>query len=272
VVSGFALTDRIEFNFGGSTISDATLNGSTITLNLGGSPNYLLTDVNIAAGSPAGLAWGTDSGTGDQFVQIAVCFAHGTQIATPAGDVPVEQLREGDRVYSHLSGEFVTVRWIGRRHIDCTRHPDPRKVWPVRVSAGALGALMPRRDVLLSPNHAVYVDDVLIPIKRLINGTTITQVRMDEVTYYHVELPQHDVLLAEGLPAESYLDVGDRSYFANGDAPMRLFPDFASPSGDTVQRWEALSCAELVLTGPRLEAVRRRVNALADGGAHAAAA
>jgi hypothetical protein len=91
---------------------------------------------------------------------------------------------------------------------------------------------------------------------------------VDEITYYHVELPRHDVLLAEGMPAESYLDVGDRSNFANGGAPIRLFADFATHTFDAAQRWEALGCARLVVCGPELATVRRRVNGLADDVAH----
>jgi len=64
-------------------------------------------------------------------------------------------------------------------------------------------------DLRLSPDHALYIGEVLIPVKHLINGSTIVQVPCDEVTYYHVELPKHSVLLAEGLAAESYLDGGD---------------------------------------------------------------
>ncbi len=81
----------------------------------------------------------------------------------------------------------------------------------MRVKAGAFEDARPRRDLWLSPDHAVFVDDVLIPIKRLINGTSIAQVPVEEVTYYHVALGRHDVILAEGLPTESYLDRGDRS-------------------------------------------------------------
>ncbi len=76
------------------------------------------------------------------------------------------------------------------------------------------------------------------------------------MTYYHVELPAHGVLLAEGLPAESYLDTGDRTNFANGGGPIALHPDFAS------RVWEAEGCAPLVVTGPVLDATRRWVNAL----------
>jgi hypothetical protein len=90
----------------------------------------------------------------------------------------------------------------------------------VRVRAGAFAAGAPQRDLWLSPDHAVFVDDVLIPIRYLINGRTIAQERVDAVTYYHVELSDHEVILAEGLPCESYLDTGNRAAFA--DVPRRL--------------------------------------------------
>src|ERR1019366_10641252 len=60
---------------------------------------------------------------------------------------------------------------------------------------------------------------VLIPIRYLVNGRSIAQEARDEVTYWHVELARHDILLAEGLPAESYLDTGNRDAFADNAAP-----------------------------------------------------
>ena len=101
--------------------------------------------------------------------------------------------------------------------------------------------------------------DTLIPVKHLINGSSIVQVPLDAVSYYHVELSRHSVLLAEGLPVESYLDVGDRTSFENGGGPIALYPDFAS------RMWEAGGCAPLVVTGEALEAARCWVNALAAG-------
>jgi len=142
------------------------------------------------------------------------------------------------------------IIWVGRREVDCSHHAQPRKVWPVRVSAGAFGPGRPHADLFLSPDHAVYVEDVLIPVRHLINGSTIVQVPVDRVTYYHLELPQHDVLLAEGLPAESYLDMRDGSNYANRAGPVRLIPDYAA------RMWEAFGCARLIVTGPELAAAR----------------
>ena len=112
------------------------------------------------------------------------------------------------------------ITWIGFRSIEAARHPDPARIWPVRIRAGAFGAGMPHTDLFLSPDHAVHVGNVLVPAGYLINGTTIVQVPADRVDYYHVELPRHDVLLAEGLAVESYLDTGNRDGFANAGGDL----------------------------------------------------
>ncbi|MBO0906163.1 Hint domain-containing protein [Jiella sp. MQZ13P-4] len=72
----------------------------------------------------------------------------------------------------------------------------------------------------LSAAHAVrvsVVDDLLVPVGALVNGSTIRQVQLDRIAYYHIELDGHDVLLANGLPAESYLDCGNRRFFLGAD-------------------------------------------------------
>jgi autotransporter passenger strand-loop-strand repeat protein/T5SS/PEP-CTERM-associated repeat protein len=217
--------------------------------------------------------------TSDGAIVEAPCFAAGTRIATERGEVAVEDLRVGDLVRTVLGegeavlggtatvrGETAAVRggsgapiiWIGRREVDCARHPKPKQVWPVRVAAGAFGPGRPHADLFLSPDHAIYVEEVLIPIRHLINDSTIVQVPMERVTYYHVELPEHDVLLAEGMPAESYLDMRDGSNYANAPGPIRLYPDYAA------RMWEAFGCARLVVTGPELEGARASVGCFAE--------
>jgi hypothetical protein len=175
----------------------------------------------------------------------------------------VEELREGDRVHSAIHGQQQTITWIGYRRVDCRRHPDPTKVWPVRVAAHAFGSDLPRRDLYVSPDHAIYLEGVLIPVKYLINGKTIVQTPVDEVTYYHVQLHRHDVVLSEGLPTESYLDIGDRDKFANGGIEVSLHPDFSSPRYPDLSSliWEAEGCAPLVVTGPAVVAARKLLQA-----------
>jgi len=94
------------------------------------------------------------------------------------------------------------------------------------------------------------VDGVLFPIRYLVNQATIRQEPAETVTYWHVELPMHDVLFAEGLPAESYLDTGNRGAFANGGGTTMLHPDFA------LSVWETQACARLVRNGAELVAAR----------------
>jgi hypothetical protein len=199
---------------------------------------------------------GPDSGDGTALtvVNVLACFAAGTRIATATGETTVETLAIGQHVRSAFGGT-VPVVWLGHRRIDCRRHPRPRDVWPVRVRAGAFGPGQPRRDLLLSPDHAVHVEDVLIPIRTLINGINIEQVPASTVTYWHIELPTHDVVLAEGLPAESYLDTGNRSAFENGGPALRLHPDFAQ------EVWAAAACAAQITFGPIHAAVVARLRA-----------
>ncbi len=193
---------------------------------------------------------GTVSGT---LTAEAACYRSGTRLLTARGPLAVEQLRIGDMLPTANGAGLLPVIWIGRRRIDCRRHPAPHRVWPVRVRAGAFGDGMPARDLHLSPDHAIWLWRRLVPIRCLINGITVRQEPVASVTYYHVELPRHAAILAEGLPAESYLDLGNRGAFANGGGAVALHPDFAR------SLWQAEGCGELILGGPLLAAARARL-------------
>jgi hypothetical protein len=114
---------------------------------------------------------------------------------------------------------------------------------------------VPHHDLYLSPDHAVFVDGVLIPVRHLINGVSIAQEQVAEVEYWHVELDRHDILLAEGLAAESYLDTGNRTAFENA-AIVALHPDFA-PSA--TEAWALRACAPMLERGPEVAAARARL-------------
>jgi len=191
------------------------------------------------------------------------CFLAGTQIAAEAGAVAVERLAIGDRVRT-ASGVLRAIKWIGQRSVSCRRHPSPETVWPIRIAAGAFSSALPRRDLYLSPDHAVFAEGVLIPVKHLINGATIVQEPRKRVSYYHIELDSHDVILAEGLPCESYLDNGTRSAFANGTI-VQLHPQF-SPAERCEATGEAAACAPLRIEGEAFARVaaelRRRAEAM----------
>jgi hypothetical protein len=253
-IAGFGGTDRLDLHtlaWSDGTVAsyaNGTLTVGSVTLQLSG--DY--TNQFVAE----------EDATNDTVVTYAPCFAAGTRILTEHGEVPVETLRAGDRVPALLQGGLAAVRWIGHRHVDCRNHPRPQDVWPVRVRAHAFGRGLPHRTLTLSPDHAVYVDDVLVPIRYLVNGATIVQEPAETVTWFHVELERHDVLLAEGLPAESYLDTGNRAAFANGGKVVMAHPDFA------LRVWEAEGCAPLVYAGPLLAAVQRRLLAQAEARGH----
>lgn len=133
------------------------------------------------------------------------CFLAATAIATPEGPRPVETLAAGDLVRT-ADGVVRPVRWAGRTLVSRV-FADPVRLLPVRVRAGALGDGLPVRDLLVSPGHALRVDGLLVHAQALINGRTILrETDMPLVfAYHHVELDSHDLLLAEGVAAESFL-------------------------------------------------------------------
>jgi hypothetical protein len=188
----------------------------------------------------------SENGAGNYvFTATAPCFRRGTAIRTPGGDVLVEDLKAGDFV-TLADGTAATVKWLGHRKVDCAGHPKPEAVWPVLVREGAFAEGAPARDLYLSPGHSVFVHGVLMQAEKLINGATILQVETDAVEYWHVELESHAIILAEGLPAESYLDQGNRTHFINGGAFVEAHPDFQP------KHW-AETCAKLVFEGKEMQ-------------------
>jgi len=197
----------------------------------------------------------------EQAIGPAPCFAAGTRILTARGEVPVERLQIGDCATTR-DGRLAPIRWLGHRRIDSLLHPRPWDICPVRVQAGAFGAAAPHRDLLLSPDHAILFAAVLIPVRHLLDGTTIARAPGAAVTYWHVELDRHDIVLAEGLPCESFLDTGNRAAFANGGAVTLCPPDFV------LHVWQGDACAPLCRAGAEVAAARRhllaRASAVAD--------
>ena len=166
-------------------------------------------------------------GTVFEIAQVT-CFYPGTLILTPEGPRAVESLAIGDRVVTH-DHDVLPVRWIGRNTVS-TRFADPLRVLPIRIKAGALDGRLPTRDLLVSPEHALLVEDILIQAGALVNGVSIIRERHvpEAFVYYHVELAAHALILAEGTPAETFVDNVHRMAFDNwaehealyGDAPI----------------------------------------------------
>jgi autotransporter passenger strand-loop-strand repeat protein len=180
-----------------------TVGGSMYTFDL---PDVPYPDVfNFAA----------DSGGGLEITGFAPCFLEGTRIATPDGEAAVEDLHQDDLVLT-ASGEAKPVRWVGYRHVIAAGMADAHLYAPVVIERDAIAEGKPARDLWVTPDHAIFAEGRLIPVKLLVNGSTIRQVPRPEYRFFHLELERHDLLLAEGLEAESYLDVeASRQTFAN---------------------------------------------------------
>jgi hypothetical protein len=240
-VTNFALLDTITFGtsiFAPGTYTNAyDATAHTLTIPKAGGGSFVFNNFTTAAGAPTVFEVTDTSIT-------AVCFLADTQIRTPAGEVAVEMLRPGEQVTTLVEGQEVprTIKWLGHRRIDLTSHPRPETVAPICIEHDAFADGIPHRDLLVSPDHAIFVDGMLICARQLVNGTTIRQeLSWTAVDYYHVELDQHAILLAEGLPAESYIDTGNRGFFANSGQLMMLHPDLTDVSDYPTR--EAGSCA-----------------------------
>jgi collagen type I/II/III/V/XI/XXIV/XXVII alpha len=249
VISGFAAGDTIDLVGVTETIGSF----ASGTLSLGGSAAL---DLQLPGSFTTAQFSATPSGDGTDIT--VACFAAATRILTASGEVPVEALREGDLVPALAGGLLRRVVWIGQTGIDLDRHPRPDKAAPIRVRAHAFAPGMPHRDLVLSPDHALAVEGVLIPVHLLVNGASIVRLpARGTVRYFHVELDAHDVLLAEGLAAESYLDTGNRGVFAGSDEARPLHPDLCAAL--SARAWDERSCAPLLLGGSLVQQTHHRL-------------
>ncbi len=187
-----------------------------LTLTSGGS---LLAEIKLDPKqdfSGMGFHAAPDGATGTLVTETPLCFLAGTLIATPGGEIPVERLRVGDMVLT-ARGLARPVVWIGAGRVLATRGRRTAAT-PVLVCKGALADNVPHHDLRVTRAHALAVDGALIPVEFLVNHRSIHwDDRAQEVALYHVELETHDVLLANGAPAESYRDDGNRWLFRNAN-------------------------------------------------------
>ena len=179
------------------------------------------------------------------------CYLAGTRILTQDGEVPVESLSIGDRVVTH-DGRAEPIKWIGRRSYSGRFVMGRPDILPICIKVGALDENVPSRDLWISPNHAMYLDGLLIEAKDLVNGVSIVQAdRADNVEYFHIELETHDVIIADGALSETFIDDDSRFMFHNAQEYHALYSDaVAAP---------AQYCAPRLEDGFEVEAARRRI-------------
>jgi hypothetical protein len=252
-IDGFNSHDRLDltdltYGPGGTAIvsgDDLVIDGS-VTIQMDG---------NIAGDTFQVLS----DGTGGSLIEesdYTPCYCRGTRIRTPKGQIAVENLKIGDRVTT-ADGEILPIKWIGRRsYRDWLAVGNP-EVQPIRFKAGSIADRVPARDLYVSPEHAMFIDGMLIPAHLLANGNSILKVEgMEEVEYFHLEFDHHVVILAEGAAAESFVDDDSRMLFHNADEYRRLYPE------EPLNRSSEF-CAPRIEAGYALETLRRRLVARA---------
>ena len=196
------------------------------------------------------------SATASITVDIVACYCPGTLIRTARGQKRVERLKIGDKVKT-MSGAALPVKWIGRRSYSGRFVTGRKDILPVCIKAGALDDNVPKRDLWISPHHAMYFRDetrggLLIEARHLVNGVSIVQAEhVDKVEYVHIELDTHDVIVAEGALSETFIDDDSRGVFHNAHEYDGLYPDDI--------RQPARYCAPRRDEGHEVEAVRRRL-------------
>ena len=133
----------------------------------------------------------------------------------------------------NAAGEELPVKWVGRQTVS-TRFGPADRMLPVRLTAGSLGENVPHSDLTVTADHALLVDGVLCAAGALVNGTTISHVPLEEMeetyTVFHVETEGHEIILANGAPAETFMDMTGRMAFDN-------YGEFQSLYGDPPLRW-----------------------------------
>jgi len=228
----------------GSDLLTVIAGAGSATLQLAG--NYNGESFAVTAGVASDLSF--EAGT---LVTAVPCYCRGTRILTDRGEVAVEELCIGDRLITR-AGTAKPLRWIGRRAYSGRFTAANRELLPIRIRPGALSEGVPKRDLHVSPLHALLVGGVLIPARALVNGGSIVRLQaVETLEYFHLELDCHDIILAEGAPAETYLDDRNRFMFQNAVEYGELYPDQALVPPQY--------CARRIGTGVLVAAIRARL-------------
>jgi hypothetical protein len=245
----FAPSDTIEL-IGISSITSEHFSDGVFTL-IDNAGSIALTFANPAAFS-AGVA--VTSADGNTDITEVTCYAAGTRIATPGGYRFVEDLKIGDLVRTLHAGDQ-RIKWIGWRCYDGRFIAGNRLALPVCIKKNAIDLNIPARDLWVSPGHAICIDNVLVHASKLVNDVSIVQEKIVEsITYFHIELENHEILFAENCPAESFMGEHFRSQFHNAPEFQARYPGETAPE---------IICLPRLESGFHLHAIQTRLRAKA---------
>jgi hypothetical protein len=195
-------------------------------------------------------------GSTDIHTFAVACYCRGTHILTQSGDVRVEDLKIGDDVATR-AGAFRPIKWVGKRSYSGRFAAGQKHILPICFKAGSLADNVPRRDLWISPHHAMYLEGVLIEAKDLVNDVSIVQAEhVESVEYFHIELDTHDVIIAEGALSETFVDDDSRGMFHNAHEYSLLYPEQR-------HQHEVHYCAPRCDSGYEVEAARQCIEARA---------
>jgi hypothetical protein len=223
-IAGFTgIHDAIDLTTLSDVNNDATTSFNTLTNVLTVTGDNGSVQLQLDSENYTGAFWTAQNDGSNNTEVTPLCFCAGSAIATPGGEERVERLRAGDLILT-ASGKFRPIIWIGAGRVLATR--GRRSVaTPVIVRKDALAPNVPHQDLYVTKAHSLYIDGVLIPVEFLVNHRTIVwDDRAREVEIYHVELESHDILIANGVPAESFRDDGNRWLFQNAQTGTGLPP------------------------------------------------
>ena len=252
IIKGFAVGDTIDLaNSDDTKIKLGANNVLTISGGTTGTVKIHLAKSESFAGDVFHLQ--SDGGSGLFITETEQpCYCRGTLILTDRGECRVEELQIGDRLVT-LAGAQRPIKWIGRRGYAGRYILGRQDILPICIKPGALGDGVPRRDLWISPRHAMFLQNVLIEARDLVNGVSIVQAtQVDEVEYFHLELDTHDVIIAEGAPSETFIDDDSRMMFRNAHEYALLYPN--------EPRNPPRFCAPRLNEGYEIEAARHHID------------
>lgn len=242
IADGTATWEILDGTGGGEVSANGTLvdaggTGSGHTGRLYLNPTEPITSITISSTADAsGILY-------DMFVDAStiVCFCSGTTIETDTGIKYVEDLKKGDKVRTKDHG-FKPIQWIGKNTVDLKKAQNLRRLFPVRIRAGALGNGMPEQDLYVSQQHRILVkskiaarmmafDEVLVSAKKLLDFDGIEIVEdCDVVTYVHFLFDQHEIVYSNGAETESLFTGPQALKSVSPEAReeiLSIFPDLA---------------------------------------------
>ena len=265
--------DTIQLQNTTAPIAGYTISGdSTKTITLYGSDGTEVAAYQVSLATGISLANGTYSTTGDTTANplqityvdgntdIGVCFLSGTMIQTPGGDVPVQDVTIGDDVVAYVGGQAQTRRviWTGTART-VVRHglPDDEAGYPVRILKDAIADGVPCRDMLVTPEHSLFLGGGFVPGRMLVNGRSIFYDHaITAYDYHHIETERHSIIMADGVLTESYLDTGNRHIFHHRGPVVSI-------GRGPVRSWAVDAAAPLIVAPDVVEPLYRQLEARA---------